>query len=1724
MTTITASSTIGIVLSAPSYTSPVVVSPDVSVYGPNYGIEATAGVWTVVNSGSVSTAGFGAGIVLDAGGSVTNQAVGVVSGYTGISGAGAALTVVNAGLIGGDTAASFAAGARLSDGGLLSNLAGGTISGYRAIYGTGAAVTVVNAGSIAGGAGYGSAGIELLAGGTVTNLAGGQVTGYSGIYAGNAPLTVVNDGVISGMPTGADADGIVIAAGGSVTNAAGGTISGAGGIYAFNIAATVVNAGGIVAEGSVAVGVLLSAGGSVTNRAGGTITGSAWGVQVFDGGSVGNAGLISGTDGGGVDLTAGGTLGNAGTIAGADGVAAVFGNTVANRLVLYPGAVFDGQVQADPGSVNALELAAGTNTGSLGAIGDILVRVGSLIVDNGANWVQTDAAVLDAGGLADVGRLTLDDSTLLVGSLTGSGSVTIAAGSTLYVQGSVAAGVTIVFDGPGGVLDLADAADQDGTVVGFGDGDAIRTHSGPQTVTNTATLDANGFYGVLLDSGGWVTNSSGATIAGSDGGVFISGGAGSVANAGMISGATLYGIDLRAGGTIGNAASATVFGGGSGIYVSGAAGSVANAGTILGTAVDGIALQAGGVIGNADGGLIAGGIDGVYATGGAASVVNSGTIQSSLTGGSGFGVYLTSGGGVSNSAGGLISGYDAISGAGGVSVVNAGQLTGIGTGGAGVYVYGPGSVTNQAGGSISGTGGVIGSGRYTGFTVVNAGSITGDATVSFGDAVGLFGGGGVSNQSGGVIAGFVGVAIALGGSVVNAGNIAGTSATVSGAGITLSQGGSVSNLAGGQISGYIGIEAVGGGSATVYNAGGISGVTYAVTLAGGYANRVILAPNATFVGLVDGGNPIGAGAVSTLELVPGDTAGTLSGLGTQYIDFGQINVDPGATWTLTGGSLAMGGGVHDAGTLTNADTLNGAVTLAGGGILTNAAGGIISVASGPDVYSPGASAASVVNAGLISNIGCGTGILLTAGGGVANLAGGTIAGYQGIVGGYGGALSVLNAGLISGDPAGYADRGIYLQGGGSVTNLAGGTISGTYRAVYGGVLSGPLTVVNAGTVLSTAEDAGVGIIMNSGGTVINQAGGVIQSSVEAVYTQGFNSTVYVVNAGTINGGAGAGLELHDTGVVNNQSGGVITAYLGVQSKYAATSLVNAGTIAGSTFALRLAEGYSNIVTVDPGAVFDGYVGGGNPIGGFYVSTLELAGTTPGTLSGIGTQFYYFAQTTVDSGADWTLTNTNSFAAGTTLTNAGTLTLSGTYLSDAGLVTNDGSIVLDPSTLVAAALTGAGVVEIDPGSTLDATGTVAAGQTIVFEPGPSVLDLDPGGFSGQIDGFSPGQTIVLSGVTDGTLASIVNANTLQVTRSDNPPVELTLDPTVNHAGETFTVSGGDSVTENVPCFLDGTLIRTPAGERPVEALAVGDRVVTLSGQTRPITWIGQGRVMVSPGRRGAATPVIVRKGALADNVPHRDLRITKGHALFVDGVLIPVEFLVNHRGILWDDHRRTVRFHHLRLDAHDVLLANGAAAESYRDDGNRWLFRAETGCWQAEPEPACAPVLTGGPIVDAAWRRLLNRTGPRPGATLTDDPDFHLLVDGACVDAQGRVGDVHVFPLARRPSDVRLVSRAAAPQELGLARDPRLLGVAVRRIVARQGNRFRVTEAEDGLLAEGFHAFEPLAGVRWTDGQAALPGAVFGGFEGPLELLVQLGGATRYADGMSVRRAGVSTGV
>ena len=83
--------------------------------------------------------------------------------------------------------------------------------------------------------------------------------------------------------------------------------------------------------------------------------------------------------------------------------------------------------------------------------------------------------------------------------------------------------------------------------------------------------------------------------------------------------------------------------------------------------------------------------------------------------------------------------------------------------------------------------------------------------------------------------------------------------------------------------------------------------------------------------------------------------------------------------------------------------------------------------------------------------------------------------------------------------------------------------------------------------------------------------------------------------------------------------------------------------------------------------------------------------------------------------------------------------------------------------------------------------------------------------------------------------------------------------------------------------------------------------------------------------------------------------------------------------------------------------------------------------------------------------------------------------------------------------------------MGLGRDPRLLGVALKQIQVTQAARIRVADADDTRLTDGFHEFELINGFRWTDGDAAIPAELFAGLGGPLEVVLELGATTRYLD-------------
>jgi hypothetical protein len=147
-------------------------------------------------------------------------------------------------------------------------------------------------------------------------------------------------------------------------------------------------------------------------------------------------------------------------------------------------------------------------------------------------------------------------------------------------------------------------------------------------------------------------------------------------------------------------------------------------------------------------------------------------------------------------------------------------------------------------------------------------------------------------------------------------------------------------------------------------------------------------------------------------------------------------------------------------------------------------------------------------------------------------------------------------------------------------------------------------------------------------------------------------------------------------------------------------------------------------------------------------------------------------------------------------------------------------------------------------------------------------------------------------------------------------------------------GGGGGGGNV-CFLRGTRILTEDGYRPVESLAVGDRVSARFAGLAPIEDITSFTLERSGPRgtwEGASRPVRVKAGALGPDSPAEDIMITASHAVFADGVLVPVINLVNGTSVVLETaegHDR-LEFFHFALARHDIVDAQGAPCETWRD--------------------------------------------------------------------------------------------------------------------------------------------------------------------------------------------------
>ncbi|MEM7598308.1 MAG: Hint domain-containing protein [Pseudomonadota bacterium] len=152
----------------------------------------------------------------------------------------------------------------------------------------------------------------------------------------------------------------------------------------------------------------------------------------------------------------------------------------------------------------------------------------------------------------------------------------------------------------------------------------------------------------------------------------------------------------------------------------------------------------------------------------------------------------------------------------------------------------------------------------------------------------------------------------------------------------------------------------------------------------------------------------------------------------------------------------------------------------------------------------------------------------------------------------------------------------------------------------------------------------------------------------------------------------------------------------------------------------------------------------------------------------------------------------------------------------------------------------------------------------------------------------------------------------------------------------------SLPNVVPCFTPGTVIATPFGEKSVETLSVGDRVLTRDNGLQEIRWIGTSRLSAQDLKNAPdLRPVLIRSGALEHGLPEADILVSPWHNVLIQSASTRAFFDENEvlaaaadlTGIDGVDVSEVpeVTYIHFMFDRHEVVLSNGFWSESLRPD-------------------------------------------------------------------------------------------------------------------------------------------------------------------------------------------------
>jgi hypothetical protein len=472
--------------------------------------------------------------------------------------------------------------------------------------------------------------------------------------------------------------------------------------------------------------------------------------------------------------------------------------------------------------------------------------------------------------------------------------------------------------------------------------------------------------------------------------------------------------------------------------------------------------------------------------------------------------------------------------------------------------------------------------------------------------------------------------------------------------------------------------------------------------------------------------------------------------------------------------------------------------------------------------------------------------------------------------------------------------------------------------------------------------------------------------------------------------------------------------------------------------------------------------------------------------------------------DTSVTFTNA-ATGTIKVSAGADGASCILFQDS--IVNDGTITIDGTTPYIQtyidyyyAVTGS-VTDISGGGLANFDLSMTTKPAFI---GVGELQLNSNINSGVVSGFGAGDAINLTALhwagTSTRWSLDPSTNALTVTEGGVSSV-VYLDANQDYSGYVFHLyddnsglpGGDDTLVAVVPCVCRGTLIATDRGEVAVEDLRAGDLVETASGALRPVRWIGHRSLDTARHPSPHEVYLVrVRKDAFGEGLPCRDLWLSPEHNIALDGVLPPVRVLINGVSVQ-QVNQRQVEYWHVELDAHDIVLAEGLAVESYLDSGNRTGFDNGGVFVEAHPDfrpkhwaATCLPLVEQGPQVARARARLSERLRAQ-GYALTREAEAFVQADGERV-APIRLTETRLaFVTPEGARSLALISNVFVPLHTmeGKA-DRRELGLCVNRV---QIDGAYLALDRDAALGRGWHRAEQEKGAfthRWTAGAAELP--------------------------------------